>query len=177
MIFDVSPKWHDFGIFWMRKKNILMHDGYCIWFFNANLLMFSISNFRWAGPRKGEIQGHLWRTRPDLCRDVRLLKSLQFSPSYFSPKIFPLNICSTTFSFCKFSLSQHFYPLLSSVTVVNFWSGWYMLFCETHPRSCYGVFLNDRIRLPKIAEVIEYTAIFEQERVQNRRKCYWTIQT
>ena len=29
--------------------------------------------FRWAGPRKGEIQGHLWRTRPDLRRDVRLL--------------------------------------------------------------------------------------------------------
>jgi hypothetical protein len=41
----------------------------------------------WTGPWKGKVQGHLRRARPDLCRDVRLLKKtftektfLQISP-------------------------------------------------------------------------------------------------
>jgi len=51
----------------------------------------------WAGPRKGEIQGHLWRTRPDLRRDVRLLKKSSII----------LQI-SQIFSFANFIFSRFF---------------------------------------------------------------------
>ena len=31
---------------------------------------------RWVGTREGEVQSHLWRAWPDVCRNVRLLSSL-----------------------------------------------------------------------------------------------------
>lgn len=82
-----------FILFKEKKEHHAKRNFLNAWISTVAVLNFSVSiwtnlniyfDFRWAGPRKGEIQGHLWRTRPDLRRDVRLLKKssiLQISNS------------------------------------------------------------------------------------------------
>jgi len=109
--------------------------------------------FRWAGPRKGEIQGHLWRTRPDLRRDVRLLKKssiiLQISQIFsFANFIFSrfFTIKSRNFAallFCTFS-PPFPKPFKKNEIILfshgSFWMRWYLPLREINFASIFNQF-------------------------------------
>ena len=129
--------------------------------------------FRWAGPRKGEIQGHLWRTRPDLRRDVRLLNhfyqilyksiSQNFFPSQKNTKcfrdLFAIKISNfAALLFCTiFPPPTNFSPPTWKRNEIilfshgSFWMRWYLPlrdFCEHFDHLNHRSFSirNERIR-------------------------------
>ena len=111
--------------------------------------------FRWAGPRKGEIQGHLWRTRPDLRRDVRLLKKssiiLQISQIFFLRKFHFFEIF---YHRPNLEILQHYFfvrfpPHSQNLSKKNeiilfshgsFWMRWYLPLREINFASIFNQF-------------------------------------
>ena len=101
--------------------------------YKTKLILLMMNFFcRWAGSRKRKVQSHLRRTRPNVCRDVRLLNEndqpIPISsittlflpiPSYFSfywKKIVWKFFQSTTALQHKFT--PYFYSSKNSVTLV-----------------------------------------------------------